>query len=150
MRLEKLIILLLAFSIQAGCRVVEPSAQPSACPRIAIPQDSAVIGEEDTPLPLLVLHPASLSKDFSGCAYAWMAENAALSGSELYSIARFQNGAVVDGVISDSIAPSMVNCAPRSREEHPALCGTFDQFWRDAIDTPLPEKYTRKPGRPGT
>lgn len=150
MRLSKLIIFLLAVSSQAGCRVTERGAEPRTCPTIPVPQDSVVIGEENTPLPLLVLYPGSLPKDFSGCAYAWLAEDAALNGTELYSIARFEKGAVVDGAISDSIGPSMVNCAAMDREAHPALCGSFDQFWRDSIATPPPEKYTRTPRRPGS
>lgn len=149
MRLSKLIILLLAVSSQAGCRVVERAEEPRTCPAIPVPQDSVVIGEENTPLPLLVLYPGRLAKDFSGCAYAWLAEDAALSGAEPYSIARFEKGAVVDGLISDSIGPSMVNCAAPNRDEHPALCASFDQFWRDTIATPVPEKHTRKPRRPG-
>ncbi len=149
MRLSKLIVLLLAISSQAGCRVVERAGEPRTCPTIPVPEDSVVIGEEDTPLPLLVLYPKRLAKDFSGCAYAWLAEDAALNGTELHSIARFEKGAVVDGLISDSIGPSMVNCDARNREEHPALCGSFDQFWRDTIATPPPEKYTRKPRRTG-
>jgi len=148
-RLCKLIILLLAFSSQAGCRVVERLDEPRTCPAIPVPQDSVVIGEENTPLPLLVLHPERLPNDFSGCAYAWLAEDAALNGAELYSVARFKEGAVVDGLISDSIGPSMVNCAAPNRAAHPALCGSFDQFWRDTIATPPPERYTRKPRRPG-
>ena len=68
---------------------------------------------------------------------------APLVGSETDSLA------VVDGLISDSIGPSMVNCAAPNRAAHPALCGSFDQFWRDTIATPPPERYTRKPRRPG-
>ncbi|KFC76259.1 hypothetical protein [Massilia sp. LC238] len=149
MRLSKLIVLVLAISSQAGCRVVERIGESRTCPTIPVPEDSVVIGEENTPLPLLVLYPKRLAKDFSGCAYAWLAEDAALNGTELHSIARFEKGVVVDGLISDSIGPSMVNCAARNREEHPALCGSFDQFWRDTIAMPPPETYTRKSRRTG-
>ena len=90
--------------------------------------DSLVIGGNNIEVPLLIIHPKSFPANYSGCAYAWMGNDA-----ELYSIARINKGSIAEGLISDYILPSMVYCAAGENKENPSLCESFMQFWGDAI-----------------
>jgi hypothetical protein len=145
MKFIALVFLLFVLSSQAEYAMASPSADLPLCPRIAIPMGSLVIGGANTEVPLLIIYPRSFPANYSGCAYAWMGNDA-----ELYSIARINKGSVAEGVISDYIMPSMVYCPSGESKENPSLCESFKQFWGDAIENAPAGNSAPEHDKPGS
>lgn len=121
--------------------------QVAGCPYMAAPADSIVV-EGNHHLPDATYWPRNMTKTYSGCAYFWL-------GPRLYSVARFHEGAVADGVIQDMVEavwdesdrPPMVFCKARSRPVS-GDCGRFDELW-DAWIELLPQiEAAAAKGRP--
>lgn len=110
----------------------------SGCPYIAAPADSLVL-EGNSHIPTLVIWPRSFPPNYSGCVYIWF-------GTRLHSVARFDDAAVVDGVIDDLIKgifdksdlPPMVYCRAVNQPSV-SNCERFRQLWSEEFPQLLSE-----------
>ena len=123
------VFLIFVFCIILGCDTTKEhhvrEGTISACPSIAIPENSLVLensGEK------LIIFPEKFSAFYTGCAYSWLNNE-----NYVYSVARFEKGNVVEGNIrSATLAP--MYCEPGKSDAHPEFCAIFNQFWRDAFN----------------
>lgn len=109
--------------------------QVEGCPYISVPKDSLVI-KGNHHLPDAVYWPRSLEKTYTGCVYFWQGP------SRLYSIARFRQGSLVDGVIQDIVdsvfddsdLPPMVYCKAQDHPPESGDCARFSEGWRSWLE----------------
>lgn len=129
----------LSVAAAAAWLVVELPAHAASQPRVkgcpyqARPADSLVV-EGSRHLPGMAIWPRAFAPAYTGCAYIWF-------GTRLHTIARFQDGKVIDGVINnmleglhdESDLPPMVYCRKPVDDTY-SDCGRFTQAWR--VDFP--------------
>lgn len=123
------LLMIFFLSIILGCNTTQgrdvAGEKISACPTIAIPENSLILensGEK------LIIFPAKFSPHYTGCAYSWLNNE-----NNVYSVARFEKGDVVEGNIRSATLPPMY-CAPGKSDAHPEFCAIFSRFWRDAFN----------------
>ena len=116
--------------------------QVEGCPYMAPPADSLVV-EGNHHLPGMTFWPRAFPPAYTGCAYIWY-------GKRVYTIARWRDGKVIDGVIDEKLKsiwdesdlPPMVYCK-KSVDDTYSDCGRFTQLWRVEFPGIVEEINTR-------